>query len=446
VKLLADLTPLRTASFRRLWTAGVVTTIGAQLTVVAVPQQIYEITRSSGYVGLAGLFGLVPLIVFGLWGGALADVMDRRKLLLITTAGTGLTSLLFWVQAAAGVENVWLVLALFAIQQAFFAVNQPTRSALLPRLLPDDLLPAATSLNMTVVQFGAIAGPVLAGTLIPVTGLSMLYLLDAIAVLATLWAVWRLPAVPPTGAVRRAGLRTVVEGFTYLASQRILLASFAVDIIAMVFGMPRALFPEIAHHTFGDPAAGGVALGLLFAAMSVGAVAGGVFSGWLGQVRRQGLAVVVCIGLWGAAMVGFGLAVGGTGHLGTRIGLWVALACLAFGGAVDMFSAALRNSMLQQVATDEMRGRLQGVFIVVVAGGPRIGDVAHGFAAAALGTATAAAGGGFLVCVGVVLAAAVFPAFVRFRVGRSETEFAGGAKPPTTPSGGPADQSEFAEL
>ncbi|MCX4093306.1 MFS transporter [Nocardia sp. alder85J] len=423
MKLLADLTPLRTDSFRRLWTAGVVTTIGAQLTVVAVPQQIYEITRSSGYVGLAGLFGLVPLIVFGLWGGALADVMDRRKLLLITTAGTGVTSLLFWVQAAAGVDNVWLVLALFAIQQAFFAVNQPTRSALLPRLLPDGLLPAATSLNMTVVQFGAIAGPVLAGALIPLTGLPLLYLLDAIAVLATLWAVWRLPEVPPTGAVRRAGLRAVIEGFGYLASQRILLASFAVDIIAMVFGMPRALFPEIAHHTFGDPAAGGVALGLLFAAMSVGAVAGGVFSGWLGHVRRQGLAVTVCIGLWGAAMVGFGLAVGGTGHtFGARAGLWAALVCLAFGGAVDMFSAALRNSMLQQVATDEMRGRLQGVFIVVVAGGPRIGDVAHGFAAAALGTATAAAGGGLLVVVGVVLAAMVFPAFLRFRVGRSTAD------------------------
>ncbi|WP_019931388.1 MFS transporter [Nocardia sp. BMG111209] len=423
MKLLADLTPLRTDSFRRLWTAGVVTTIGAQLTVVAVPQQIYEITRNSGYVGLAGLFGLVPLIVFGLWGGALADVMDRRRLLLITTAGTGITSLLFWVQAAAGVANVWVVLALFAIQQAFFAVNQPTRSALLPRLLPPELLPAATSLNMTVVQFGAIAGPVLAGALIPLTGLPMLYLLDAVAVLATLWAVWRLPVVPPTGAARRAGLKAVVEGFTYLATQRILLASFAVDIIAMVFGMPRALFPEIAHHTFVDPAAGGVALGLLFAAMSVGAVAGGVFSGWLGHVRRQGLAVVVCIALWGVAMVGFGLAVGGTGHgLTTRIGLWVALVCLAFGGAVDMFSAALRNSMLQQVATDEMRGRLQGVFIVVVAGGPRIGDVAHGFAAAALGTATAAAGGGLLVVAGVVLAAVVFPAFVRFRVGRPTAE------------------------
>ncbi|MFD0361551.1 MFS transporter [Nocardia sp. GCM10030253] len=423
MKLLADTTPLRYPDYRRLWSTNIVTVIGSQLAVVAVPQQIYQITGSSGYVGLAGLFGLVPLIVFGLWGGALADVMDRRKLLLITNAGTGLTALAFWVQAAAGLDNVWVVLGLFATQQAFFAVNQPTRSATIPRLLPPEQLAAANSLSMTVQQVGAIAGPVLAGALIPLIGLSTLYLIDAIALLATVWAVWKLPAFPPTGTVTKAGFRTVLDGFAYLATQRILLASFAVDVIAMVFGMPRALFPQIAQETFGDPVTGGVALGLLFAAMSVGAVLGGVFSGWIPRIRRQGLAVVICIALWGLAMVGFGLAVGFTGHgLGLGLGLWIALACSAFGGAVDMVSAALRVTMLQTVATDEMRGRLQGVFIVIVAGGPRIGDVAHGFAAASLGTAVAAAGGGVLVVVGVVLAALVFPAFVRYRVGRSRSQ------------------------
>ena len=163
---------------------------------------------------------------------------------------------------------------------------------------------------MTVFQFGAIAGPVLAGVLIPVIGLQMLYLVDSIALLATLWAVLRLPALPPTGSTRRAGLREVLDGFAYLATQKVLLASFVVDIIAMVFGMPRALFPQIAHESFGDPTEGGVALGLLFAAMSAGAVLGGVFSGWLPRVRRQGLGVLVCIVLWGLAMVGFGVAVG----------------------------------------------------------------------------------------------------------------------------------------
>jgi len=420
VKLLADTTPLRYPDFRRLWTSNIVTVIGSQLAVVAVPQQLFQITGSSGYVGLAGLFGLVPLIVFGLWGGALADVMDRRRLMLITNVGTGLTALAFWAQAAAGLDNVWVILVLFAAQQALFAVNQPTRSAAIPRLLPTEHLASASALSMTVQQTGAIAGPVLAGVLIPVVGLSTLYLIDAVALLATIWAVWKLPAIPPTGDARTAGLRTVLDGFVYLATQRILLASFLVDVIAMVFGMPRALFPQIAHETFHDPAEGGVALGLLFASMSVGAVLGGVFSGWISHVRRQGLAVVVCIALWGVAMIGFGAAVGLTGHgLGIGVGLWIALACSAFGGAVDMVSAALRIAMLQAVTTDEMRGRLQGVFIVIVAGGPRIGDVAHGFAAASLGTAVAAAGGGVLVVIGVVLAALAFPAFIRYTVTRS---------------------------
>ena len=418
-RLLADTTPLRNKDYARLWWAGIVTVIGAQMAVVAVPQQIYEITRNSAYVGLTGVFGLVPLVVFGLWGGALADAMDRRKLLIVTSTGLGVTSLLLWAQAAMGLNNVWVLLCLFSVQQAFFAVNQPTRAAVIPRLLPVGQIAAATSLNMTVVQFGAIAGPLFAGALIPVVGLSTLYLLDAIFLLATLWAVVRLPAIPPIGEVTKAGLRAVFDGFRYLSGQKILLASFVVDIVAMVFGMPRALFPQIAHESFGDPAQGGFALGLLFAAMSVGAVIGGVFSGWLPRVQRQGLAVIVCIVLWGVAMVGFGAAVWWAEPDGSGLLLWVALFFLAFGGAVDMVSAAFRSTMLQTVATDEMRGRLQGVFIVVVAGGPRIGDVLHGAAAAAAGTAVAAAGGGVLVIVGTLVCVVAFPTFVRYRVTRT---------------------------
>ena len=182
--------------------------VGAQLSVVAVPTQIYQLTGSSAWVGLTGLFGLVPLIVFGLWGGAIADAVDRRVLLLVTGAGIAVSSLALWVTATSGIGGVWTVLVLFSVQTAFLAVNQPTRSAVLPRLLPAAELPAANALNMTVVQAGAIAGPLLAGVLIPLIGLPTLYLLDAIALLATLWATWRLPAVPPEpngGARRRAG-------------------------------------------------------------------------------------------------------------------------------------------------------------------------------------------------------------------------------------------------
>ena len=200
--LVADTRPLQNPHFRRLWFANMVTVIGAQLTVVAVPAQIYAITGSSAYVGLTGVFGLVPLVVFGLWGGALADAFDRRTLLVISTVGLITTSAGFWAQAALGRNDVWLLLGLFSVQQAFFAINQPTRSAVLPKLLPPELLPAANSLSMTVFQAGAIAGPLVGGALIPVLGFSWLYFVDTVTLFATLWAVVALPRMPVENARR----------------------------------------------------------------------------------------------------------------------------------------------------------------------------------------------------------------------------------------------------
>jgi len=416
-RLLADTRPLANPHFKRLWRANIITVIGAQLTVVAVPAQIYAMTGSSAYVGLTGVFGLVPLVVFGLWGGALADVFDRRTLLLITTTGLIATSACFWLQAALGAEDVWLLLTLFAVQQAFFAVNQPTRSALLPRIIEPELLPAANSLNMTVMQAGGIAGPLVGGALIPLIGFSWLYLLDTITLFATLGAVVRLPPLPVIGATVTPGIRAVVDGFRYLRTQPVLMMSFVVDIIAMVFGMPRALFPEMADVDFGGPSEGGLAFALLFAAIPAGAVVGGVLSGWVSRVERQGYAVIVCIIVWGLAMVGFGVAAL-LAPAAPALFLGVAVLMLAVGGAADMASAAFRTSMLQAAADDSVRGRLQGIFIVVVAGGPRVADVAHGATAAVTGAAVAAAGGGVLVVVGTVLAALAVPAFVRYRVTR----------------------------
>jgi len=414
--LVADTRPLQNPHFRRLWLANIITVIGAQLTVVAVPAQIYAETGSSAYVGQTGLFGLVPLVVFGLWGGALADVMDRRTLLIITTLGLIGTSTLFFVQAALGLGNVWLLLGLFSVQQAFFAVNQPTRSAVLPKIVPLHQLPAANSLNITIFQAGAIAGPLVGGVLIPFVGFSWLYLVDSITLLATLSAVIRLPRLPVEGAIRGTpGMRSVIEGLAYLRGHPVLMMSFVVDLIAMVFGMPRALFPEIAHTAFLGPEGGGLAFALLFAAIPAGAVLGGIFSGWVSRVERQGLAVIVCILLWGAAIVGFGVAVALADRWQEPM-LVAAVLMLVLGGAADMASSAFRNSMLMTAATDAVRGRLQGVFIVVVAGGPRIADVVHGASAAAVGTAAAAAGGGVLVIVGTVVAALAVPSFVRYRI------------------------------
>ncbi len=413
--LLADTRPLREPHFRRLWLASVVTVVGAQLTVVAVPAQLYAMTGSSAYVGLAGVFGLVPLVVFGLWGGALADVFDRRTLLIVTTIGLVVTSGLFWLQALLGNTDVWLLLGLFSLQQAFFAVNHPTRNAIIPRLVSTELLPAANSLSMTVSMAGAIAGPLLAGALLPFLGFAWLYALDTVSLFATLAAAVALPRLPIQGVTTTPGLRSVVEGLRYLGGHPVLLMSFVVDLIAMIFGMPRALFPEMAHLSFGGPSEGGLAFALLFAAIPIGAVLGGVLSGWVSRVERQGLAVVLAIVVWGLAITAFGLAAGAAdGRAGPFLA--VAVLMLVIGGAADMSSAAFRMSMLQAAASDEVRGRLQGVFIVVVAGGPRIADVAHGSAAAVVGTSAAAAGGGVLVVVLTVVAALAVPAFVRYRV------------------------------
>lgn len=411
----ADTRPLAEPHFRRLWIANIITVVGAQLTVVAVPAQIYSITGSSAYVGLTGLFGLVPLVVFGLWGGALADAFDRRTILILTTLGLIGTSALFWWQAAVGNTNVWVLLWIFAAQQAVFAINQPTRSAIYPKLLPAELLPAANSLSMTVFTAGALAGPLIGGALIPVLGYSWLYAVDTLLLFVTLGAVVRLPRLPVEGITQSPGIRSVIDGFRYLKGQPVLLMSFVVDLIAMVFGMPRALFPELADTAFGGPGEGGIAFAILFAAIPAGAVLGGVFSGWVSRVERHGLAVIVSILVWGAAMTVFGLAaLFGGDEMGWAF--WLAIAMLVVGGAADMASAAFRTSMLQTAATDEVRGRLQGIFIVVVAGGPRVADVAHGAAAAMVGTATAAAGGGLLVIIGTVAAALLVPAFVRYRV------------------------------
>ena len=405
-KVLIDTRPLQYPAYRRLWVSNIVTAVGAQFSAVAVPKQLFDITGSSFYVGLAGIFGLVPLLVFGLWGGAIADAVDRRKLLIVTNGGLAGTSVLLWLAAFSGVRSVWLVLVLFALQQTFFAVNSPTRGAAIARLIPTHLLPSAQALGATVFQLGSIVGPLLAGVLLPVLGLSVLYLVDAIALCLALWAVFRLPALPQQdGAPKKAGLRSVLDGFRYLGLHAVLLASFLLDIIAMVFGMPRALFPEMAERTFGDPPGGGAALGWLYAAIPLGAFFFGLFSGWLHRVVRHGVGVTVAVMAWGVAIIGFGFA----------DSLWLAVLFLALGGGADLISMVYRSSILQAAATDEMRGRIQGVFTVVVAGGPRLADTLHGLTGAYAGTRAAVMIGGVLVVLAAALSAACLPAFWKYR-------------------------------
>src|SRR5664279_4164026 len=321
---------------------------------------------------------------------------------MITSVGIAMSSIGLWLTGLSGTESVWTVMILLAAQQGFFAVNQPTRSAILPRIVPVEMVSAANALNMTVFSIGVIAGPLLVGVLIPVVGIAWLYFIDAVTMVAILYAVIRLPSIPPLGDRRTRA--KVMDGIAYLRRRPLLLMTFVIDIIAMVCGMPRALFPQMAQDTFGGPPGGGLALGLLNAGLAIGSLIGGLTGGWIHRVYRQGVAIVAAILLWGLSMTLFG---------GTSV-LTLAVLYLAIGGWSDLVSAVYRSTILQVTATDEMRGRIQGVFTVVVAGGPRLADLVHGLVAQATSTTVAVVGGGISTIVLTLVAAALGPSLWRY--------------------------------
>lgn len=401
-RALLDLTPLRVSpAYRRLVVGDAVSVIGTQVTMVAVPIQVYEQTRSAAAVGLVGLAGLVPLVVFGLYGGAVADAVDRRRLVLVTTLGQLLLSGVLVAQAAAGLGQTWLLYAVVAGQAALFAVDSPARQAFLPRLLPVELLPAANAVKQVEFNLGVTLGPLLAGLLVARYGYTSAYLVDLVSFSLVLLAVRGLPAMPPEGGGRKAGTASVLEGLAFLRTQPVLLMTFVVDIVAMVFAMPRALFPALAAEVYGG---GPQTAGALYSALAAGALVGAVFGGWLGRVHRQGLAVLGAIVAWGLAITAFGLT----------DSLLLGLLFLAAAGAADMVSAVFRTAILQAAAPDEMRGRLGGVFIVVVAGGPRLGDARAGGGAELVGLQGSVVAGGLAV-VGLTTAiGAVAPRFRRY--------------------------------
>ena len=405
-----DTTPLRNPDYRRLFWGVAATMIGQQMTLVAVPYQVYALTGDSLLVGVTSVVALVPLIVFGLLGGAIADSMDRRRLMLVTGAGSAVTSALLAVQALLpGGGNLWLLWVLTAALSGFTAVNQPTRSAVIPAIVGAEGVPAANALAMTVRQIGVIVGPLLAGLLIAVGNLPVTYAVDALGFLVAVLLLRGLPPLPPgrNAAPLQLGaaVRGVGEGFAFLRTQPVLLMTFVVDVIAMLFAWPQAVFPELAAGRFADSPN---SLGWLFAGISIGALLMGVTSGWVSRVDRQGAVVVVAIVVWGIAIIGFGFA----------SALWLAVLCLAVAGAGDMVSAVLRSSMLQLAAPEEMRGRMQGVFLVVVAGGPRLGDLRAGAIASAAGVTVAMVSGGVVVVVAMAVVALAVPSFWFFRASR----------------------------
>ncbi|MFF9781824.1 MFS transporter [Streptomyces nigrescens] len=390
-RIFADLTPLRTSpDYRRLWCGNTISWMGQQMTALAVSLQVYAITHSTFSVGLVGLCSLVPLVVFGLYGGAIADTVDRRKLGLYSAMGATVMSLVLATAALAGYHRVWLLYTVVACQAVCFAMNSPARSSMIPRLLPTEQLPAANALNSLTGNLGLMGGPMLGGVIVGMWGYQTAYLIDVVAFSGSLYAMWRLPSMRPDhgeGPRRRA---SVLDGLRFLATRPNLRMTFFSDLAAMVLAQPRALFPAVAVLWFAGDAK---TVGLLVAAPAVGAVLGGLFSGWLGGIRRHGLAILIAVAAWGAAIACFGLS----RHL------WLGLFFLAVAGCADTVSMVFRSTMLQAATPDEMRGRLQGVFIVVVAGGPRLGDFLAGSAADLTSPATAVIGGG-LACVLAVTA------------------------------------------
>ncbi|MGY3336138.1 MFS family permease [Streptomyces filamentosus] len=394
-RIFADLTPLRTsADYRRLWFGNTVSWIGQGMTALAVSLQVYDITGSAFSVGLVGLCSLVPLVVFGLYGGAIADTVDRRALGLAGATGSAVLSAALAAAAFAGFHRVWFLYAIVALQAVCAALNSPARSAMIPRLIPPEQLRAANALNSMVMTFGTLVGPSLGGVIVGLAGYQTAYTIDALAFSASLYAMWRLPAMPPehTGAERAS----VLDGLRFLGTRPNLRATFVSDLFAMILAQPKALFPAVAALWFGGDAK---TTGLLVAAPAFGALMGGVVSGWQGRIRHHGQAILVAVAAWGLAIAAFGLS----------RNLWIGLLCLAAAGYADTSSMIFRNTMMQVAAPDEMRGRLQGVFIVVVAGGPRLGDFVAGSVAGLTSPAVAITGGG-LAC---VLAIAVFALYAR---------------------------------
>lgn len=440
--VLLDLTPLRgSRDFRALITGLGVSTFGTQLTAVSVPYQVYGLTHSSLYVGLVSLAQLFPLIFGSLFGGSLVDALDRRRMLLVVEALGALSSAGLALNADFG-PALWPLFVFPAVTAALSGMDSSARNAMVPGMVGLAAVPAANAMFQALFQTGGIVGPALAGLLLAGAGVRAVYWVDVASYLIALAAVLAISPQPPSSggvagaAPVRPGWRSTMEGLRFVRRSQPALGAYLIDLNAMVFGMPRALFPALAANVFGG---GATTVGLLYAAPGAGALLGALTSGWVGRVRRQGLAVICAVIVWGLAIAGFGLV---------RF-LPLALLLLALAGLADVVSAVFRNTIIQFAAPDAMRGRLQGVQMAVVAGGPRLGDLEAGAVATAFGDTVSVVSGGLACVVGALLVARLLPGFrhERSAMGASDrdvAEVAGEVIGEIEPggAGGPVDVAE----
>lgn len=396
-RLLVDVGPLRRHSqFRRLWGGYVVSVLGSQLTVVALPYQVYRLTHSSLDVGLIGLAQIVPVLGGALVGGSVADATDRRRVLLSAQCVMLVCSSLLCLNALGGHPAIWPLYVLGALSAAFATVDSSSRSAVVAGLLDRSELASGNALWQLLYQAGQVAGPALAGILIAQVSLGAAYAVDAGTFLASMAAVASLRRLPPGEGGSSFGLRSMREGISFLRGRQALQGSFVIDLDAMILGMPRALFPALAILRFHG---GARTVGLLYAAPSVGALLAALLTGWVTAVRRQGLAVLVAVTTWGTAIAAFGVV----------DSLPLALVLLGLAGAADVVSAVFRGTILQTETPDGLRGRLSSLHIAVVTGGPRLGDFESGAVAAAAGPQLSVLSGGLGCIAGAVLVGWLMP-------------------------------------
>jgi MFS family permease len=399
--VLLDISPLRRhRDFRLLFIGQMVSAFGTFLTYVALPLQVYELTRSSAIVGLLGTVQLVPLALTALWGGALADAVDRRRLLLGSEALLAGASLVLVANALLPHPSVGLLFVVAAVMSALNGFHSPALNSLTPRLVPASDLPAVSALTSLRGTAAAVAGPALAGICVASLGFAFTFALDAATFGLSVIALAAIRAMPPAENAPRVGLASVIQGLRYAASRPELIGTYVVDILAMTFAMPMSLFPALAQ-----PWGGPKAAGYLYAAMSVGSLAITVFSGWTANVRRRGAAVVIAAALWGVAIVGLGYATT----------LPVAIACLALAGAADMVSGLFRMTIWNETIPSELRGRMAGIEQLSYMTGPLLGNARAGLMAERYGLGRSIVWGGLICVAGVVACVPLLPAFWRYR-------------------------------
>jgi MFS family permease len=400
-RMRVDTRPFRQRDFRNLWLGQAVSTIGAEIGVVAVPYQVYTLTHSTALVGLLGLASLIPLLVVPLIGGAIADALDRRTVLLRTETGMAFVAALFLGNSLLAHPRVWVLFVLQGLAVAIFSLGRPALSSLTPRLVPDEQIAAASALSSVYNSLAAVGGPAVGGLLIAAAGVPWTYAIDLVTYVASFVVIWLLPKLQPVGEVDRPSLSSILDGFRFLGGRQALLGIFAVDTAAMVFGMPTALFPALALHSLGGNAA---TVGFLYSAPYAGALVCSLASGWTTHVRRQGVAVTIAACTWGAAIAAFGF----------MTSLWPALVLLAVAGGADFFSAVLRSTMLLRATPDHLRGRLSGIEFAQVASAPNLGDLEAGVLASLTSLRFSIVSGGLFCVVACIATALALPGFLKY--------------------------------